>query len=333
MNEKVISERPWLKGAMELLEHAIYHYRLGSATDFRFAMIHVDNSVELAGRLYLKMEVRIQDSLPPNEVKEVERYFDKLLKHLSSQLALDNLTKSSIEYFHNIRNNLYHNGNGISVDPTIVVAYITTAIRLLDQMYGLKVAFPEQMQEAELVDSIVSTSERITESSYDTPEELVSSYKSQSLGIKIAKELKEALSLMYLNTGYHAERQPTLLIDKRRIRPDLICRKDRETVVVEIRDLISTNSAKLDDLLYQKQILEKALAVRKESTLKFRVHVISHMEKKPIINTLQQAGWEVVDWETTLHMLSQNGLTDRANALKKMMGDYIALSKREEYVP
>ena len=41
-----MTEKPWVKGPLELLEHGAEHLRVGREKDLRFAIIHVDNALE-----------------------------------------------------------------------------------------------------------------------------------------------------------------------------------------------------------------------------------------------------------------------------------------------
>ena len=320
MDDSILSARPWLKGSIELLEHAAHHYRLGSPADLRFAMIHVDNAVELAGRLYLKMEARLQDTLTGEEMRGVERYFDKLMRYLTSQLALDNLTRSNIEYFHEIRNDLYHNGNGISVDPKIVASYITTATKLLEQMYGAKVSFSAEVPESDFVSPVV------TKTAGELPPELVNSYKRRFLGMKILKGMEEAVRLRYAIAGYQTEKQSALRSQDRLLRSDLICRKGDELIIVEVRNLEFANADVFRMLVHQRELFENALSNKEKVFAKFTIHTISPRREREIaIHMLERAGWEIEDWRTTLRILSENGLEEKAKPLQEMLEEYISL--------
>lgn len=322
MNDKALLKRPWLKGSLELLKHAVYHFRQGTPADLRFAMIHTDNAIELAGRLYLKMEVRLQDTLSPGEVKELDRYFDKLLKHLSSQLAWDNLTRSKIEYFHEIRNDLYHNGNGISVIPEIVSSYITTASHLLEQMYGVSFSQSEKVPETELVNSVV------TKNPGELPPERVNHYNREFLAMKMMESLSEAVQLRYAVMGYKTDRKSTLRMDKETIRADLICRKDEETVIVGVAnfDKFKHNLYLIRVLIDQSRSFQQALPAEQRLNARFRLHTITIPKRDdPMMKILEQAGLEIEDWKTTFKILSDNGLSEKAEPFEKMVEEYMTL--------
>jgi hypothetical protein len=326
MNNKALLERPWLKGSLELLKHAVFHFRQGTPADLRFAMIHTDNAIELAGRLYLKMEVRLQDTLSPNEVKELDRYFDKLLKHLSSQLAWDNMTLSKIEYFHEIRNDLYHNGNGISVIPEIVSSYITTASHLLEQMYGINFSQSEKVPETELVSSVV------TKNAGELPPERVNHYNREFLAMIVMESLSIAVQLRYAIMGYQTDIESSLRKDmKETIKEHFICRKDEETVFVVIVNLDRIDDWSILMIVEQSKRIQRDLPAEQRSTAKYRLHTITTPKRHPYsmeednqrMKMLEQAGWEIEDWKTTLKILSDNGLSEQAEPLKKNVEEYM----------
>ena len=49
-------EKPWVKGPLELLKHGAEHLQAGGEKDLRFAIIHVDNALEVAFSILDKLE-------------------------------------------------------------------------------------------------------------------------------------------------------------------------------------------------------------------------------------------------------------------------------------
>ena len=116
--------RPWTSGPKELLQHAVDHLTNGTAFDCRIAMISVDNAVELAIRTYLGLPKRVRGSEGPtrSQLEEKSRSFPDLLDLLERFAAdkLDGLSLGDLEGYHRLRNALYHDGNGVTVDPVHV---------------------------------------------------------------------------------------------------------------------------------------------------------------------------------------------------------------------
>jgi hypothetical protein len=133
-------KNPWSEGPRELLQHAADHLRLGSDFDRRIAMISVDNSVELAVKTYLGLPERARGTKGPGrrELETASESFPALLD-LLGQYAADKLSGvdlSDVEWYHRLRNQLYHSGNGITVDRSRVEAYFQIGSLLFENLFG-----------------------------------------------------------------------------------------------------------------------------------------------------------------------------------------------------
>lgn len=113
------SVKPWARGPLELLQHAEEH-RLGRRDfDRRVALIGFDNAVESSVITYLSLKPLQRGGRTFTKV-EVERWlanFHSKVEFLeefanSSQKAMP-VGRPEIIYYHSLRNDLYHNGNGV----------------------------------------------------------------------------------------------------------------------------------------------------------------------------------------------------------------------------
>ncbi len=139
-NNKII--KPWRAGPEELLDHALEHLSEGNPFDYRIAMISIDNAVELAIKTFLGLPKRIRGTEGPSHkaLQEASSSFPSILD-LLEEFAKDrviDLNLGDIEVYHRLRNTLYHDGNGITVDPTFVDSYLQIAKVLLDNLLGIK---------------------------------------------------------------------------------------------------------------------------------------------------------------------------------------------------
>lgn len=136
-------ENTWASGAIELLQHSDSHIDLDSAFDRRIAFISIDNAVEIMARTFLslpKSKSNIQVSR--KELEETENSFPKLIAllwHHAGQ-KLTGLDDSDIEHYHRIRNKLYHDGTGLSVDAQYLLAYRQIAEVVLQILFNVKLA-------------------------------------------------------------------------------------------------------------------------------------------------------------------------------------------------
>ncbi|MBI4522771.1 MAG: hypothetical protein HY695_03035 [Deltaproteobacteria bacterium] len=138
--------RPWTSGPKELLEHAVEHLAQGTGFDCRIAMISIDNAVELGIKTYLQLPRRVRgfEGPPRKEFDECSKSFPDLLDLLEKYAAdrLDGVSLGDLEGYHRLRNALYHDGNGVTVDPVHVDGYLQVARILLKNLLDISVAGP-----------------------------------------------------------------------------------------------------------------------------------------------------------------------------------------------
>jgi hypothetical protein len=134
-------DSPWTSGALELLGHADSHSVLDTAFDKRIAYISIDNAVESMVHTFLTMpESASGVSVTRRELEEANRSFPKLLGLLFNKVGsiLTGIDSGDIEHYHRIRNTLYHNGTGLSVDQQYLAAYRSIASILLENLFGIE---------------------------------------------------------------------------------------------------------------------------------------------------------------------------------------------------
>ena len=129
--------KPWTSGPRELLKHAIEHFEKGSAFDYRISFISIDNSIELMIKTYLGLPKRIRQSQGPSRRKlsDASNSFPELLDLLEEfgNDKLEGIELGDIEWYHRIRNTLYHDGNGVTVDKEKVDSYLQISIILFNR--------------------------------------------------------------------------------------------------------------------------------------------------------------------------------------------------------
>ena len=139
-------ERTWASGAIELLRHADSHIHLETAFDRRIAFISVDNSVETSIRTFLSLpQSKSGIKVPRKEIEAVENSFPGLLnllwQHAGARLA--GIDETDIEHYHRIRNKLYHDGTGLSVDEEYLLAYRQIAVLLVKNFFAVDLGDPQ----------------------------------------------------------------------------------------------------------------------------------------------------------------------------------------------
>ena len=133
-------EQTWASGAIELLRHADSHIDLKTAFDKRIAFISIDNSVETSVRVFLSLpEPKAGVKIARSDVSAAGNSFPKLVDLLFAHVGsrLTGIDPHDIEHYHRIRNRLYHEGTGFSVDEQYLLAYRSIAALLLQNLFGV----------------------------------------------------------------------------------------------------------------------------------------------------------------------------------------------------
>ncbi|MBT3141154.1 hypothetical protein DS909_11845 [Phaeobacter gallaeciensis] len=132
---------PWAVGPGELLLHGVSLLREDSEAKRRIAMILIDNAVELTLQTYLTLPERITGvKLSRKQLDEYCSGFPKLLngveEHASEKLVGMHL--GEFEWFHRLRNQLYHQGNGLTVEKRHVEVFAELSEKLFEALFDCR---------------------------------------------------------------------------------------------------------------------------------------------------------------------------------------------------
>lgn len=135
--------KPWASGPQEILVHGLSLLSIESDRNRRLAMINIDNAVELMMKTYLGLPRRATGlTIKRAELAEAFQSFPNLLDAMD-KYAVDKLTGvhlDEVEWYHRLRNELYHNGNGLTVERTKVVVYADLAKMLFENLFGYSIS-------------------------------------------------------------------------------------------------------------------------------------------------------------------------------------------------
>jgi hypothetical protein len=135
------NQLPWASGPGEILRHGLDLLKKDSDTNRRLAMIAVDNAVELMIKTYLGLPKRVNGlTITRKEFQEVAESFPGLLDTLEKYASdkLDGVDLGAIEWYHRLRNELYHQGNGLTVERNKVEIYAELANVLFRNLFGVE---------------------------------------------------------------------------------------------------------------------------------------------------------------------------------------------------
>lgn len=156
------SKLPWASGPGEILRHGLSLLAQDSDTNRRLAMISIDNAVELMIKTYLGLPRRISGlEVTRKEYAEMAESFPALLDGLEkfAPAKLDGIDLGTIEWYHRLRNELYHQGNGLTVERDKVEIYSELANSLFGNLFGESLvphATPETALLGEFIDAWVA---------------------------------------------------------------------------------------------------------------------------------------------------------------------------------
>jgi hypothetical protein len=159
---RVAMEKTWASGAVELLRHADSHIDLDSAFDKRIAFISIDNCVETSVRTFLSLpESKSGIKVSRAELDSATGSFPKLVALLFERAStrLAGFDPADIEHYHRIRNQLYHEGTGLSVDEQYLGAYRSVAALLLQILFD--VSYVKRAEESRNLDALILNWNRI----------------------------------------------------------------------------------------------------------------------------------------------------------------------------
>lgn len=128
----------WSNGPRELLQHGGTLAQSQSESDRRIAMILVDNAVELIVKTYFTAPKRVTGlKLSRKQRDEIHENFHTLLKGLDTYAAekLIGIPLEEIEWLHGLRNHLYHQGNGLTVEDRFLKLYLRLAEALFVALF------------------------------------------------------------------------------------------------------------------------------------------------------------------------------------------------------
>ena len=144
-----MKNHPWVSGPSEILRHGFALLRDDTDVNRRLAMISIDNSVELMIKTYLGLPRRVTGiTISRRKYQEVSERFPDLLDALEENAAdkLDGIDLGEIEWYHRVRNELYHQGNGLTVERDKVEVYAELARILFQNLFGCQLTVEDSIQ-------------------------------------------------------------------------------------------------------------------------------------------------------------------------------------------
>ena len=129
---------PWQTGPAELIAYAIEHMHRGSDFDRRIAFLLLDVGVETLFKVFLTLPAGVTGAkTPPHERSRAsEGNFHELVAGVRGATGgrFDQSAAHYVQYYHGLRNKLYHQGDGVTVPIRQVEGYASLAVKLLNDL-------------------------------------------------------------------------------------------------------------------------------------------------------------------------------------------------------
>jgi hypothetical protein len=150
-----MTEKPWTSGPREILQHAFDLLASDNEAKYRIAFILIDNAVELILLTYLKMPSRETGlEVIKKELNEAKRNFYELIKMVESKVPekLNVVAIGNVEYYHRLRNHLYHEGDGFTIKKVTGEKYLDIALCLFKSFFGYEPDFKLQNEYKKIIE-------------------------------------------------------------------------------------------------------------------------------------------------------------------------------------
>lgn len=143
-------DKPWVTGPYEILHHGLQLLKKDGDTNRRLAIILIDNAVEQMIKTFLSLPERVNGiKISRARREEFAENFPKMLDALE-EFAVNKLTDidlGMIEWHHRQRNQLYHEGFGLTVSKESVDIYAFLAISLFKNLFGVELVEKKEIDD------------------------------------------------------------------------------------------------------------------------------------------------------------------------------------------
>jgi hypothetical protein len=154
-----MSQAPWASGPGEILQHGLSLLEEDNDTHRRLAMLSIDNAVELMIKTYLGLPKRVTGlAVSRNEYLEISESFPRLLDGLEryARDKLSGIHLGELEWYHRLRNELYHQGNGLTVERKKVTVYAELAKVLFSNLFGIELELKKTSESRQIGDFLTA---------------------------------------------------------------------------------------------------------------------------------------------------------------------------------
>lgn len=199
----------WLDDLVEQIATSMVLTECGTETGKRLAFIIVDNAVEFLMKAFVESEARIVGHGKPISKKDWENkkhYFEQVLDVVYGHFTIT-ASRTDILAYHDVRNDLYHQGKPLSANSTAISSYTTLLKIMLKDLHGFDMKSDDWIKRALLVSKKIAHEETISSKK-------VIKYVNQNglLRFETDLDLKDTLAICHAIYEYsiHNGREPNI---------------------------------------------------------------------------------------------------------------------------
>jgi hypothetical protein len=141
-----VRAKPWAHGPLELIRHADGHLQAAGDTDRRIALIGFDNAIEVCIDVFIKLHPKLRKGveIKNEDAEKALRNYHSKIEFLDEFVARQNtaldVPVEVIVWYHSLRNELYHSGNGMVPELHVVEGARAAAYAVFKALFGFDVA-------------------------------------------------------------------------------------------------------------------------------------------------------------------------------------------------
>lgn len=143
---KIEDLQPWMRGPFELIRHADGHLKANGDTDRRIALIGFDNAIEVSIDVFIRLHPKVRGGveIPRAEVENATRSYHTKIEFLDNHVQARHIPLSvpvtRIVWYHQLRNELYHSGNGMVPEEHVILGAKSAALAVFQALFHTDVS-------------------------------------------------------------------------------------------------------------------------------------------------------------------------------------------------
>lgn len=146
MTDQVQRLQPWMRGPFELIRHANGHLLDAGDTDRRIALIGFDNSIEVCIDVFIRLHPKLRGGyqVSRGDAENARQTFHSKIEFLDNYLAesadAPDIPIEAIVWYHQLRNELYHSGNGMVPEIHVIEGSRDAAIQVFYALFSVDIS-------------------------------------------------------------------------------------------------------------------------------------------------------------------------------------------------